>query len=1061
MSLRQRLFVRRILFCVWLLLIVWLLTFQMRLFAQDASTGGIRGIVQDEMGARVASAAIVVTEKATGFRRGTMTNSDGSFRARFLPVGAYDVEIEAPGMAPLQVPGVLVQLGAETELKLTVRVKGNSEAVTVSAPAVEMQTKASENAQIIDQNSIAELPLNGRRFSDLALLVPGMVADPRGMTSDSNGDLSSGGIRGYQTSFLVDGADNNNSFYAQARGRYRAPYQFSNEVVQEFRVNTNNYSAELGRAGAAVINVVTKSGSNEFHGKAFYYLRDNTFGAQHPDVGFKPEERQHQFGATLGGPIRKNRAFFLAGWDQQIFHVPTVVRFDDGSAKLVPTAADYEASDRSLVGLAAGALNSMAGTFESQLIGNAGFAKVDVVLSPKNLLSARVNTSRYYGDNNVYFDPASPITHYAITENGEEDVSTISSTVSLISGITRKVTSNARVQFSRDWQGSTANTDYARTSVANIIEGFGRSLIMPRETHEWKLHAAENIGIDTRRNNWKFGADFIATKIYNYFPLQFGGGYQFNTIRVDPFTFQPETYGMELTPLRAYAHLVPRYYMQNFGNSESRPDTDEYAAYAQDSFRIGNLGLTLGLRYDLQTFRSDRLLSNPVFPASGKAPEDTNNISPRFGFAYSFGGDRPLMLRGGWGLFYTRIPSIYNSEVEADNGLNRTHLFLDNADFYDRQVFPAYPNTIAACDPGAKTCQAPATVSGNLTSEIAAFSPTFQTPFVQQASAGIEKEVADHLELKVSYLYTHGEHLIRARDVNLPTPVRVSYPVFDESGNDFLGSYYDVDAFSPWITTKTLACPFPPCAGDVQRPISQVGAINVFESAATSVYHGLTASIQRRMTRGLFFRIGYTWGQAIDDGQDALVVGRPAQVQNSYSPSERSWSSVDQRQRWVGAWTYRPRFFAREHPSLRALLDNWKFSGVMTYGSGRPVSARVIGDANRDGNDGNDRLPGYSRNAFLGPNYMTTDMRFGKTFRLAEYLRLELMAEAFNVFNRDNKRVNITDDGFDNSAASFVYQDTVVNAKHFPAQYRVLNGFMIPTDSYAPRQLQFAIRLFY
>ncbi|HET9695262.1 MAG TPA: hypothetical protein VFP40_00265, partial [Terriglobales bacterium] len=343
----------------------------------------------------------------------------------------------------------------------------------------------------------------------------------------------------------------------------------------------------------------------------------------------------------------------------------------------------------------------------------------------------------------------------------------------------------------------------------------------------------------------------------------------------------------------------------------------------------------------------------------------------------------------------------------------------------------------------------------------AAFSPTFQTPFVQQASLSVEKEVAERLHLNVSYLYTHGEHLIRARDVNLPSPIRVSYPVFDESGEDFLGSYYDVASFSPWIMTKTLDCPFPPCAGDVQRPISQIGAINVFESAATSVYHGATVSLQRKMTRGLYFRVGYTWGQAIDDGQDALVAGRPATVQNSYSPSERSWSSVDQRQRWVAAWTYQPRLFGREHLALRALFNNWKLSGVSTYGSGRPVSARIVGDANRDGNTGNDRLPGYSRNAFTGPNYMTADLRVSRTFRLTEYLKLELMAEAFNVLNRDNKRVNSSDDGFDNSAATFVQQDAVVNATHFPAQYRLLNGFMRPTDSYAPRQLQFAIRLFY
>jgi len=133
----------------------------------------------------------------------------------------------------------------------------------------------------------------------------------------------------------------------------------------------------------------------------------------------------------------------------------------------------------------------------------------------------------------------------------------------------------------------------------------------------------------------------------------------------------------------------------------------------------------------------------------------------------------------------------------------------------------------------------------------------------------------------------------------------------------------------------------------------------------------------------------------------------------------------------------------------------------MTFGSGRPVNAQIVGDANNDGNSGNDRLPGYSRNAFLGPNYSTTDFRLGRMFKLSNYLKLELMAEAFNAFNRDNKRVDIGDDGFSNSAATFVQQDTVLNAQHFPAQYRLLNGFMVPTSAYAPRQIQFAVRLYY
>jgi hypothetical protein len=159
------------------------------------------------------------------------------------------------------------------------------------------------------------------------LLAPGVTQDPRGLTSTSNGDLAFGGIRGYQSSYLVDGGDNNNSFFGQARGRYRAPYQFSNEVVQEFRVSSNTYGAELGRAGGAVVNVVTQSGSNHWHGTSFYFLRDSMLNAQHANLNGTPDDRQQQFGFTLGGPIKRNKVFSLAVLTNTFFTCPQPFAF--------------------------------------------------------------------------------------------------------------------------------------------------------------------------------------------------------------------------------------------------------------------------------------------------------------------------------------------------------------------------------------------------------------------------------------------------------------------------------------------------------------------------------------------------------------------------------------------------------------------------------------------------------------------------------------------------------------------------------------------------------------
>jgi hypothetical protein len=370
--------------------------------AQDSSTGAVRGTVMDKGGTVVQRANVVLVNPATGLRYSATTNGYGGFVFELLPPGDYSARAEFSGMSPQNSPTIHVEIGGTAILNFQFSVGGIKETVTVSGAPQMVETQPSAVSALIDEQAIEGLPLNGRRFNDLALLAPGVTQDPRRLTSSSNGDLAFGGVRGYQSSYLIDRTDNNNAFFSQARGRYRAPYQFSNEMVQQFRVSSNSYGAELGRAGGAVVNVVTKSGTNHMHGTAFYFLRDSAFNARHPFVDFKPDDRQHQFGFTLGGPIKRNRAFFFAEFEQHIFHVPTLVRFLDGSSALVPKKGqeplhhgDYEDSDKTLVFAAADQLSTIAGEFGSRLLGNSGFFKMDLSLTPRYYLSARLSTSRY------------------------------------------------------------------------------------------------------------------------------------------------------------------------------------------------------------------------------------------------------------------------------------------------------------------------------------------------------------------------------------------------------------------------------------------------------------------------------------------------------------------------------------------------------------------------------------------------------------------------------------------------------------------------------------------
>jgi hypothetical protein len=1056
------------------------------LTAQDAGMGAIHGTVVDASGGRIAQASVVVVNTATNTRYSATSDEEGRFAIEMLPPGDYSARAVAQGMSPQLTPQLHVDVGGATEIEFRLTVASVKESVTVSAAPGVVETNPSAVSTLLDERALGDLPLNGRRFSDLMLLSSGITQDPRSLTSATNGDLSVGGIRGFQNTFLVDGGDYNNAFFAQARGRYREPYEFSTETVQEFRVSTNSYGAELGRSGGAVVNVVTKSGSNHLHGTAFYYLRDSSFGAADPFLSFKPHNRQQQAGATIGGPIKRNKVFFFAGFDQHFFHSPNVVEFLNGSSQVVPqagtgpfTPGDYDATDEALVFATAAQLSSLAGEYPAAQIGNSGYAKLDINLTPKNQLALRVNTAHYWGANNVFLDPASPVTYDSISDNGQEQVATETGALTLTSGLSQRWISHLRAQFSRDQQQSFSNTSDVLVKIPNILDGVGRSDLLPRQTREHKLHLAETLSFEGRRNSWKLGGDGLLSWIYDFFPSQQSGEYLFYPIVVDPLDgYSPcapdcplsKHSFLQLTPLRAFAHEVPHYYLQNFGSATSRPDTHEYAAFAQDTIRMtDHLALNLGVRWDLQTFITAGLISNPLFPPSGKVPFQPYNFAPRAGFAYSFGHTRPLVVRAGYGIFYVRIPQIYNSVIQTQNGITDAQVFLNNTNYYDHRVFPTYPNPLVSCPMMAADCMLPAGFAQGVpnnpsavTHEVSAFASKFVTPRVQQASLTFEKEVADRTTVSLSLLNVHGEHLIRALDVNLPQPVAATYPIFDSTGSIFQGGFYTVDSFATWQFTQSLTCPFPPCINPLGRPIAQLGAIDEFQSAASSYYNGATFSINRRVSHGTYLRFSVTYSRAIDDGQDALVAGQPATVQNSYDPSaERGPSVTDQRFRIVGAFSAEPRPFHRGHELLGRFFNDWKISSVVNYGSGRPVNATVAGDPNQDGNDLNDRLPGYSRNAFTGPDYAAADLRLTRKIHVTERYKLDFSGDAFNLFNRDNQRVEITSNGLVANASTFVQSSVTTGMATYPGYYSLPNNFMKPNSAYAPRQVQLALKFIY
>src|SRR2546425_5506868 len=284
----------------------------------QATTGTIEGTVTDQTGAVLPGVAVSLKSVETGIVRMVLSDDRGIFRAPLLPVGHYDVSVEFTGFTKFEQTAIALTVGQTLQLNIRLSVAGTTQAVSVTEEVPVVEATRTQVSSTVDDRAVANLPVNGRNFIDFVLLTPGVTRDVRA------GDISFAGQRGTMNSLVIDGADNNNTFFGQATGRTgsgRAPFQFSQDAVKEFQVNSNGYSAEFGRAGGAVINVVTKSGTNQFTGSMFEFYRDKALNANNAinERFNRPKSPYHynQFGGVIGGPIAKNKHFFFFNYDGQ------------------------------------------------------------------------------------------------------------------------------------------------------------------------------------------------------------------------------------------------------------------------------------------------------------------------------------------------------------------------------------------------------------------------------------------------------------------------------------------------------------------------------------------------------------------------------------------------------------------------------------------------------------------------------------------------------------------------------------------------------------------------
>ena len=931
-------------------------------FGQSQSTSGnIEGRIVDANGAVVPGIAVSATNQDTGFGKTVTTDDDGNYIFVLLPPGRYKVEVAAAkGFAAATLTNVIVTVGAKTYQEITLAAGGASVVVDVAATGQAVEATRTSISSTVDERRVTNLPTNGRNFLDFATLAPGVIRDPT-----RAGDLAVGGQKGTLNSIQIDGASSDNTFFGQSSGRIgsgRAPSQFSIDTVKEFQVNQNGFSAEYGRAAGAVINVVTKSGTNRFTGSAFEYFRDESLNARNPNLVAanrpRPPGQINQFGGTLGGPFKTDKAFFFAAYEGQRSDLPNPVILNS-----LPFAP---ASVRTLLGpkVVAYDISRQQDTL---------LAKTDFNLNQANQLWFRFNYQDFRGTNLESSGPLSALEH-----TGNSNVKTVSLTSAWIHAISSRWFNEFRFQYSRDREPGLANTNDPEVAVTANAGGFndgtflfGRNNFSPRETTINRYQFINSQTYLTGDHAIKYGLDLMFDRIFNFFPGLFGGSYTFTS----------------------YANLAsntPSRYRQSFAGpgttgAETHPDNNEYGFFVQDDWRTTpNLTVNLGLRYDYQSIAKPPIQNpNAALLAAGFdtsfRPVDKNNFAPRFGLSYAF--NEKTVIRGGYGIYYGRTPAIMTGTAHSQNGIQVVAIDI-NCATAPPGTCPTYPAIFSAI---------PTNVAA-VTPNLYLFSREYKQPYTHQARLQFEREVWRNTTFSVQYTMFRGQDISRTRNANLGAPVPTTLTVYTGTG----------------ATATPTSTSFTFMRHPAARPIPSFQRISLFESTARSQYHGLTFELNRRLTGRWQFNMNYTLSDAKDNKPDQTSVvpggGDDAKIaENQFDlTGEYGRADADIRHRFIFSPVFESGRFKSDNRIARALLSDYIFTGIFTAQSGIAYSALVSGDPNADGITSTDRVPGTTRNQFSTPPAYIFDLRVGRAFRFGERYRLSIFAEAFNLFNRPN-----------------------------------------------------------
>jgi Carboxypeptidase regulatory-like domain/TonB-dependent Receptor Plug Domain len=924
-----------------LAIVLMLLSFSV--FAQSQSTTGlIQGTVLDQNGAVISGASVNVENTETGFERTVTSNSDGFFSAPLLPLGKYRITVTASGFTNSVLENAEITVGQTLSLKIDMKVGGSVETVDVSSEAESVEVARTELSTQINERSVENLPINRRDFSRFALLTPG-VSIVQGPDGD---EISINGQKGIQNNVSIDGADANNPFFGEQRGGQRPAFTISLESVKEFQVVPVGASAEFGRASGGFINVVTKSGTNDFSGAAFVFFRNQGLSGQSKDAveaGLPTEDfRNYQFGGNVGGPIKKDRAFFFVAYE----------RNDGRSSK--PNSIDPI-----LANIFRTRFNSTEqGVIERTNVADVVLGKVDINLNQNNLLTLRHNFSRAEQVNGTFDVPT-----WGISANGRESSKSNSFIGQLVTNFSSNLLNEFRFQFAKEerprfYDGPDLPDTTIGTFDGSISYRFGRPFFLPVPSNDTRLQFTDNFTVIRGNHAVKFGADINRVKVAQTFIGFARGRYIFAapTIGGAIQGFQDYINGVNPGALALYLQFAP------IGNrTVEEAGTQEFSVfepgiYIQDNWQAKpNLTLNLGFRWEGQyqpdpinnpsQTRYGQFLNDPRFPSNGEIPDFTDGYSPRLGLSYSPGKDGKTAIRLGGGIFYARIPGLVLAGPRNTDGVIAGNIYRDGTFcIFNPQSpirCPAYPAIV------------PTSLFDNSNPGIAVFARDFKNPRTVQYSASVEREIYKNTSFLFAYNYAKSTRLTRFVNRNDPR-LYGGRAIFEGPINPITG----------------------------RSDGTGVGEIRSTESSARSLYQGLTFTLNKRFANRYQFQANYllSWDKSDDDNERDPFTFRYADPRDF--TSEYGYSDRDQRHRLNAFATF-------------LLPYEINVSPIIQFRSAQPTSVVNRGT-----------FPNIvQRNTLrLENRFFTFDFRASKAFKFTEKVSLEGIFEAFNLFNNRNLR---------------------------------------------------------